>query len=155
MPDGVDVHQLNCTYYSALDGDDERYLAARAIQLFAQGRAAGLLRRAARGRERPSRPSSGPARAARSTGTTTRLDEIERRAPAARWCSGSSTSSGFGTPTRRSTATMCVESDDRHSFRLHWRIDGKAALSLEIDLVAGEAAVVDQDGRMPIADWVA
>lgn len=32
----VDTHQLNCTYYSALD-DDDRYLAARAIQLFAKG----------------------------------------------------------------------------------------------------------------------
>ncbi len=32
-----DVHQLNCTYFSALDGDDDRYLAARAIQLFARG----------------------------------------------------------------------------------------------------------------------
>lgn len=35
--DEVDVHQLNCTYYSAMGGDDERYLAARAIQLFAKG----------------------------------------------------------------------------------------------------------------------
>jgi sucrose 6(F)-phosphate phosphorylase len=34
---GLDIHQLNCTYYSALDGDDDRYLAARAIQLFARG----------------------------------------------------------------------------------------------------------------------
>jgi sucrose phosphorylase len=34
---GVDVHQLNCTYYSALDEDDDRYVAARAIQLFARG----------------------------------------------------------------------------------------------------------------------
>jgi sucrose phosphorylase len=34
---GVDVHQLNCTYYSALACDDDRYLAARAIQLFARG----------------------------------------------------------------------------------------------------------------------
>lgn len=34
---GVDVHQLNCTYYSALGGDDDRYLAARAVQLFARG----------------------------------------------------------------------------------------------------------------------
>jgi sucrose phosphorylase len=33
----VDVHQLNCTYASALGGDDQRYLAARAIQLFAKG----------------------------------------------------------------------------------------------------------------------
>lgn len=35
--DGLDVHQLNCTYYSALGEDDERYAAARAIQLFAPG----------------------------------------------------------------------------------------------------------------------
>jgi sucrose phosphorylase len=35
--EAVDVHQLNCTYYSALDCDDDRYLAARAIQLFARG----------------------------------------------------------------------------------------------------------------------
>jgi sucrose phosphorylase len=35
--DGPDVHQLNCTYYSALGEDDERYLAARAVQLFARG----------------------------------------------------------------------------------------------------------------------
>jgi sucrose phosphorylase len=34
---GVDIHQLNATYYSALDCDDERYVAARAIQLFARG----------------------------------------------------------------------------------------------------------------------
>ena len=34
---GVDVHQLNCTYYAALGCDDARYLAARAIQLFAKG----------------------------------------------------------------------------------------------------------------------
>jgi sucrose phosphorylase len=33
----VDVHQLNCTYYSALDCDDDRYLAARSLQLFARG----------------------------------------------------------------------------------------------------------------------
>ncbi len=35
--DGPDIHQLNCTYYSALGAHDERYLAARAIQLFARG----------------------------------------------------------------------------------------------------------------------
>lgn len=35
--EAVDVHQLNCTYFSALDCDDDRYLAARAIQLFARG----------------------------------------------------------------------------------------------------------------------
>jgi sucrose phosphorylase len=35
--EAVDVHQLNCTYYSALQCNDDRYLAARAIQLFARG----------------------------------------------------------------------------------------------------------------------
>ena len=33
----VDVHQLNCTYYAALECDDDRYVAARAIQVFARG----------------------------------------------------------------------------------------------------------------------
>ena len=35
--DGLDVHQLNCTYYSAVGADDDAYLTARAIQLFARG----------------------------------------------------------------------------------------------------------------------
>jgi sucrose phosphorylase len=35
--DGFDVHQIGCTYYSALDCDDDAYLAARAIQFFAPG----------------------------------------------------------------------------------------------------------------------
>lgn len=34
---GVAAHQLNCTYYAALGCDDDRYVAARAIQLFAPG----------------------------------------------------------------------------------------------------------------------
>ena len=35
--DGFDVHQIRCSYYSVLDCDDDLYLAARAIQLFAPG----------------------------------------------------------------------------------------------------------------------
>jgi len=35
--EGTDIHQLNCTYRAAVGGDDDRYLAARAIQLFARG----------------------------------------------------------------------------------------------------------------------
>jgi sucrose 6(F)-phosphate phosphorylase len=35
--DGVDVHQLNATYFSAVGADEGTYLAARAIQLFARG----------------------------------------------------------------------------------------------------------------------
>jgi sucrose phosphorylase len=33
----LDIYQLNCTYYSALGHDDDAYLAARAVQVFAPG----------------------------------------------------------------------------------------------------------------------
>lgn len=36
-PDGFDVHQIRCSYYSALDCNDDAYLAARAIQFFTPG----------------------------------------------------------------------------------------------------------------------
>lgn len=35
--DGFDVHQIRGTYYSMLNGDDDAYLAARAIQFFTPG----------------------------------------------------------------------------------------------------------------------
>ena len=35
--DGVDVHQLNLTYFSAVGEDEDLYVVARAIQLFARG----------------------------------------------------------------------------------------------------------------------
>ena len=33
----LDVYQVNCTYYSALGNDDNKYLLARAVQMFAPG----------------------------------------------------------------------------------------------------------------------
>lgn len=36
-PDGFDVHQIRCSYYSVLNCDDDAYMAARAIQFFAPG----------------------------------------------------------------------------------------------------------------------
>jgi sucrose phosphorylase len=36
-PDGFDVHQIRGAFYSLLDGDDDAYLAARAIQFFTPG----------------------------------------------------------------------------------------------------------------------
>lgn len=36
-PDGFDVHQIRGTYYSLLGGDEDAYLAARAIQFFVPG----------------------------------------------------------------------------------------------------------------------
>lgn len=34
---GFDAHQINCTYYSALNSNDDAYIAARAIQFFSPG----------------------------------------------------------------------------------------------------------------------
>ncbi len=36
-PNGFNVHQIRCSYYSMLDCDDTAYLAARAVQFFAPG----------------------------------------------------------------------------------------------------------------------
>ena len=36
-PDGFDVHQILCSYYSMLSSNDDAYLSARAIQFFAPG----------------------------------------------------------------------------------------------------------------------
>jgi sucrose phosphorylase len=36
-PTGFDVHQIRISYYSALGGDDDAYIAARAVQFFAPG----------------------------------------------------------------------------------------------------------------------
>ncbi|KJS31173.1 MAG: sugar phosphorylase [Desulfatitalea sp. BRH_c12] len=33
----LDIYQVNCTYYSALEGNDDSYMAARTIQFFAPG----------------------------------------------------------------------------------------------------------------------
>lgn len=35
--ENVDIYQINCTYYSALCGDDDAYILARAIQFFVPG----------------------------------------------------------------------------------------------------------------------
>lgn len=35
--DGFDVHQIRCSYYSALNCDDDAYIASRAIQFFVPG----------------------------------------------------------------------------------------------------------------------
>jgi sucrose phosphorylase len=35
--DNLDIYQVNCTYYSALEGNDDAYMAARTIQFFTPG----------------------------------------------------------------------------------------------------------------------
>ena len=97
----VDVHQLNCTYYSALGGDDDRYVAARAIQLFARGVPqiyyVGLL---AGENDHDAVERTGEGRAINRHDYTTGRDRVPRSdGPSS---GASSISSGFGTPTRRS-----------------------------------------------------
>ena len=39
----LDIYQVNCTYYSALEENDDSYIAARTIQFFYPGHPPGLL----------------------------------------------------------------------------------------------------------------
>jgi sucrose phosphorylase len=142
---GVDVHQLNCTYYSALDGDDDRYLAARAIQLFARGVPqvyyVGLL---AGVNDLEAVEQLGEGRAINRHDY--RLDEIhtalerpvvERLLDLIRLRNthpafdGEMTVEGGAGPDR-----------DGGRLRLRWQ-HGEASVALDVDLAAGRATVVD------------
>ena len=140
--DGVGVHQLNCTYYSALDCDDDRYLTARAIQLFARGVPqiyyVGLLAgendvaavaRLGDGRaiNRHDYPNS-EIDAALGRPVVRRLVELVR----------------LRNEHPAFDGALEVASDHDGQLELHWR-NGDASCSLEVDLVAGRTTV--RDGR--------
>ena len=136
----MDVHQLNCTYHSSLGEDDERYLAARAIQLFAKGVPqvyyVGLL--AGLNDLRPS-PETG--RVGRSTDTTTRVAEIEealQRPVVLRLLELvrlRNTHLAFD-------GELCVESDREGSIRMRWQ-HHDAQLALEVDIARGHSELID------------
>ena len=146
----VDIHQLNCTYFSALDADDDRYVAARAIQLFARGVPqiyyVGLLA----GRNDPlavERTGEGRAinrhdyvpdeiAAALQRPVVRRVVELVRLR---------NTHPAFD-------GELCVEARGERGFRLRWQ-HGEADLALEIDLAAGRAAIVEAGRRVEVADW--
>lgn len=134
----VDVHQLNCTYYSALDCDDDRYLAARAIQLFARGVPqvyyVGLL---AGPNDRAALELTGEGRAVNRHNYTT--DEIEtalarpvveRLLELVRLRNSHPAFSG----------SLAVELTGPGAMRLSWR-HGTSACSLDVDLASGRIAV--------------
>ena len=114
-----DVHQLNCTYYSALGEDDERYLAARAIQLFARGVPqiyyVGLL---AGANDHEAVERTGEGRAINRHDYTVGRDRSARSI--GRSSDASSTWSGFGTRTRRSTASSWSKPTTTIPFALRW-----------------------------------
>lgn len=137
--DGLDVHQLNCTYYSAIGEDDDRYVAARAIQLFARGVPqlyyAGLLA-GINDHEAVKRTGEGRAvnrhdyTIAEIHGALERpvvrriLDLVRLRA----------THAAFG-------GRLAVETPDTTSIRLSWSA-GKDTCALEVDLTDGSTRVM-------------
>ncbi len=149
-PDAIDIHQLNSTYYSALDGDDERYVAARAIQLFAKGVPqiyyVGLL---AGENDRTAVERTGEGRSINRHDFSS--DEISQalRRPVVRRVLDlvrlRNTHPAFD-------GELCVETEGR-TLRLRWSDRDGAALSLDVDLAVGRAVLEDQDARTSIADW--
>jgi sucrose 6(F)-phosphate phosphorylase len=148
--DGVDVHQLNCTYYSAFGCDDERYVAARAIQLFAKGVPqiyyVGLL---AGRNDDAAVDRTGDGRAinrhdfdhreienALARPVVARIIDLVRQR---------NTHPAFG-------GEMCVETEGDHCLRLKWTA-GAALLALELDLRVGRADVIEGDRATTIARW--
>jgi sucrose phosphorylase len=151
-PGEIDVHQLNCTYYSALDGDDERYLAARAIQLFAKGVPqiyyVGLL---AGENDTRAVERTGEGRAInRHDYTSNEIEAALERPVVGRLLEMVRLRNSHPA----FEGELCVETDERHSLRLRW-LNHDAALTLEVDLLAGRAVIGDQDRRTLIASWSA
>jgi sucrose phosphorylase len=146
----VDVHQLNCTYYAALDCDDERYLAARAIQLFAKGVAqiyyVGLL------------AGENDHLAVEQTG--------EGRAINRRNYTSEEVRTALGRPVVQRVVDLvrlrnshpafdgeaCIDTDDERSLRIRW-VHGDVVLVLEVDFAAGLATIVDQGQQVRVAAW--
>jgi sucrose phosphorylase len=140
---GVDIHQVNCTYYSALGGDDDRYIAARAIQLFARGVPqiyyVGLL---AGENDQAAVVRSGDGRA------INRHDYSRREAQDA-----------LGRPVVRRLlelvrlrnthpafdGTLDVQTDQAGALQLRWQHDDETC-ALQVDLVSGWTAVTDGRG---------
>jgi sucrose phosphorylase len=147
---GVDVHQLNCTYYSALDADDDLFVVARAIQLFSRGVPqvyyVGLL---AGVNDRVAVARTGDGRAVNRRDYTP--DEI---------------SAALDRPVVQRVLNLVrlrnthpafdgelrVDSPDDRSIQMHWR-HGDASLALEVDFAAACASVFDGDDRTEIAAW--
>lgn len=139
-----DVHQINCTYYSALGGDDERYVSARAIQLFAKGVPQiyyiGLL---AGQNDLGAAETTGDGRAINRRNYT--LEEIDTalRRPIVRRLIElvrlRNTHPAFD-------GTLDIDADGS-SLRLCWRA-GVATCILEVDLSTGRSTVTSTDEQL-------
>jgi sucrose phosphorylase len=135
---GKDVHQLNCTYYSALGSGDDRYLAARAIQLFARGVPqvyyVGLL---AGENDTAAVKRTGEGRAInRHDYSLVEVEDALQRPVVRRLLELlrlRNTHPAFD-------GTLRVETDEDRVLRLHWQ-HGESSCVLEVDVAAGRVAV--------------
>jgi sucrose phosphorylase len=146
--DAVDVHQLNCTYFSAMGVNDERYLAARAIQLFAKGVPqvyyVGLL---AGENDVVAVERTGEGRAVnRHDYSDTEIDAALARPVVRRLLELvrlRNTHPAFD-------GTLEVACDDRSSLSMRWRA-GEASCQLTVDVATGRAIIDAGDRSEPIA----
>ena len=146
----IDIHQLNCTYYSALDGDDGRYIAARAIQLFAKGVPqvyyVGLL---AGENDLAAVQSTGEGRAINRHDYTLAEIEAALERPVVRQILElvrlRNSHPAFD-------GELCVEPTSDRALLLSWRRDD-TRLDLEVDFDAGVAAIIEGESRTEIARW--
>ena len=139
----VDIHQLNCTYYAALDCDDDRYVAARAIQLFARGVPqiyyVGLL---AGENDHQASAESGEGRSINrhdysisEVEAAVRRPVVQRVLDLVRLRNRESAFSG----------RLDVTSEDPATLRLKWHLGGDAC-ELEVDLRSGRASIATRHG---------
>jgi sucrose phosphorylase len=144
----VGVHQLNCTYYSALGEDDDRYVAARAIQLFARGVPqvyyVGLL---AGTNDHEAVQRTGEGRAINRHDYTIAEVEAALERPVVRRILGlvrlRATHAAFG-------GRLTVETPDASSLRLVWST-GEDVCALDVDLTDGTIRVTSEDrARAPL-----
>jgi sucrose 6(F)-phosphate phosphorylase len=140
--EGVDVHQLNCTFYSALDADDDRYVAARAIQLFARGVPqiyyVGLL---AGENDEAAVSRTGDGRAINRHDFSVEEIEVALRRPVVKRLLDlvrlRNSHPAFG-------GSLDVRSDGRSALRFLWS-KGADTCALEVDVASGRTVV--DDGR--------
>ncbi len=142
----LDVHQLNCTYYSALGGNDDRYLAARAIQLFARGVPqiyyVGLL---AGTNDRLAMERTGEGRAInRHDFTLTEIGDALDRPVVQRLLDLIRLRNTH--PAFDGTFEVALVGDT--VLRLSWRL-GSSTCSLEVDVSSGRVTVDDSLARSP------
>jgi sucrose phosphorylase len=150
--DGGDVHQVNCTYYSALGCDDDRYVAARAIQLFARGvpqiyyvgLLAGENDHAAVARTGEGRAINRHDYAPREVAEALDRSVVRRVLDVIR----------LRNTHRAFDGEAVVETDHDQSIRLRWGFD-KETLALDVDFASGRAVVTDGGRQRQVADWAA